>query len=217
MRTASKLYSFCNIVMKKTPVEVFSDWAKVGKDFGMQLGHKNSVEKMLRFATRGLKQFSFIDAGCGNGWVIRDVSKLVECINATGVDGSLEMIMKAKNVDRHNSYFCRDLLEWKPKDKVDLVHSMEVFYYFKNPLKLITHIYNNWLQFNSRLIIGMDFYSENKASHSWPDKTGVSIMELLPEKTWIEYFKESGFKNVESWRIGKSESWEGTLVVTGNK
>ena len=63
----------------------------------------------------------------------------------------------------------------------------------------------------------MDFYSENKVSHSWPEKTGVSIMELLPENTWIKYFKESGFKNVESWRIGKSENWEGTLVVTGNK
>ena len=46
--------------MKKTPVEVFSDWAKVGKDFGMQQGHKNSVEKMLQFATKGLKKFSFI-------------------------------------------------------------------------------------------------------------------------------------------------------------
>jgi hypothetical protein len=69
----------------------------------------------------------------------------------------------------------------------------------------------------SRLIVGMDFYSENIVSHSWPEKTGVSIMELLSENTWIEYFKESGFKNVESWRIGKSENWEGTLVVTGNK
>ena len=203
--------------MKKTPIELFSEWAKSGRDIVMQSGHKKSVENMLRFATKDLKQFSFIDAGCGNGWVVRDVSKSVKCINATGVDGSLEMIMKAKGVDRNNSYFCRDLLDWNPRGKVDLVHSMEVLYYFKNPLKLIKHIHNNWLKKKSRLIVGMDFYSENIASHSWPDKTGVSIMELLSENTWIEYFKESGFKNVESWRIGKSENWEGTLVVTGNK
>ena len=203
--------------MKKTPIELFSEWAKNGRDIAMQSGHKKSVEMMLHFATKDLKQFSFIDAGCGNGWVVRDVSKSVKCINATGVDGSLEMIMKAKGVDRNNSYFCRDLLDWNPRGKVDLVHSMEVLYYFKNPLKLIKHIHNNWLKKKSRLIVGMDFYSENIASHSWPDKTGVSIMELLSENTWIEYFKESGFKNVESWRIGKSENWEGTLVVTGNK
>ena len=203
--------------MKKTPIELFSEWAKNGRDIAMQSGHKKSVEMMLHFATKDLKQFSFIDAGCGNGWVVRDVSKSVKCINATGVDGSLEMIMKAKGVDRNNSYFCRDLLDWKPRGKVDLVHSMEVLYYFKNPLKLIKHIHNNWLKKKSRLIVGMDFYSENIVSHSWPEKTGVSIMELLSENTWIEYFKESGFKNVESWRIGKSENWEGTLVVTGNK
>jgi len=203
--------------MKKTPIELFSEWAKNGRDIAMQSGHKKSVEMMLHFATKDLKQFSFIDAGCGNGWVVRDVSKSVKCINATGVDGSLEMIMKAKGVDRNNSYFCRDLLDWNPRGKVDLVHSMEVLYYFKNPLKLIKHIHNNWLKKKSRLIVGMDFYSENIASHSWPDKTGVSIMELLSENTWIEYFKESGFKNVESWRIGKNENWEGTLVVTGNK
>ena len=203
--------------MKKSPIELFSEWAKNGRDIAMQSGHKKSVEMMLHFATKDLKQFSFIDAGCGNGWVVRDVSKSVKCINATGVDGSLEMIMKAKGVDRNNSYFCRDLLDWKPKGKVDLVHSMEVFYYFKNPLKLINHIYSNWMKKKSRLIIGMDFYLENIVSHSWPEKTGVSIMELLSENTWIEYFKESGFKNVESWRIGKSENWEGTLVVTGNK
>ena len=203
--------------MKKTPIELFSEWAKNGRDIAMQSGHKKSVEMMLHFATKDLKQFSFIDAGCGNGWVVRDVSKSVKCINATGVDGSLEMIMKAKGVDRNNSYFCRGLLDWNPRGKVDLVHSMEVLYYFKNPLKLIKHIHNNWLKKKSRLIVGMDFYSENIASHSWPDKTGVSIMELLSENTWIEYFKESGFKNVESWRIGKSENWEGTLVVTGNK
>ena len=134
--------------MKKTPIELFSEWAKSGRDMVMQSGHKKSVENMLHFATKDLKKFSFIDAGCGNGWVVRDVSKSVKCINATGVDGSLEMIMKAKGVDRNNSYFCRDLLDWKPRGKVDLVHSMEVLYYFKNPLKLIKHIHNNWLKKN---------------------------------------------------------------------
>ena len=42
-------------------------------------------------------------------------------------------------------------------------------------------------------------------------------LQTVSKKFKIEYFKESGFKNVESWRIGKSENWEGTLVVTGNK
>ena len=50
--------------MKKLPVKVFSEWAKTGKDIGMQKGHKSSVDKMLSYATKDLKQYSFIDAGC---------------------------------------------------------------------------------------------------------------------------------------------------------
>ena len=203
--------------MKKLPIEVFSKWAETGKDIGMQEGHKLSVDQMIKFATKNLKRFSFIDAGCGNGWLVRDISKFTECKSATGIDGSFEMIKKAKNMDKLNSYFCEDLLKWKPKKKVDLVHSMEVFYYFKNPMQLIKHIFNYWLKKNSRLIIGIDFYKENKVSHSWPEKTGVSIMELKSENTWKRYFKESGFKNVESWRVGKKENWGGTLIITGNK
>ena len=45
------------------------------------------------------------------------------------------MIQKAKKLDLKNKYICNDLLLWKPKNKVDLVHSMEVFYYLKKPRK----------------------------------------------------------------------------------
>ena len=203
--------------MKKTPIEVFSDWAESGKDLGMQKGHKKSVEHMLHFATKDLDNFSFIDAGCGNGWVVRDVSNSAKCTDATGVDGSLNMISKAKSLDRSNNYICADLLNWIPDQKVDLVHSMEVFYYFENPKSLINHIYTNWLKENSRLIIGIDYYFENSVTHSWPEETGISIMKLFSESQWTQFFKQVGFKNINSWRFGQSKNWSGTLIITGIK
>ena len=33
-----------------------------------------------------------------------------------------------------------------PKEKVDIVHSMEVFYYFEKPEILISRIYEKWLK-----------------------------------------------------------------------
>ena len=33
----------------------------------------------------------------------------------------------------------------------------------------------------------------------------------------LKPFKDAGFKNVESWEVGKTKDWEGTLVVTGTK
>ena len=127
-----------------TPINVFSDWVRSGKDEGMEKNHAASVKNMVEFATKKLKTFSFIDAGCGNGWVVRNIVKNPSCVSAIGVDGSADMIKKAKGLDNTSSYYCTDLIAWEPKQKVDVVHSMEVFYYFEKPDLLIEHIYNNW-------------------------------------------------------------------------
>jgi len=203
--------------MKKTPIEVFSDWVDLGKDHRMETNHLESVENMLRFSTENLQNFNFIDAGCGNGWVVRKLASYPNCNKAIGIDGSEKMISKAKKIDSRQNYICSNLFEWNPKEKVDLVHSMEVFYYFENPGKLIKHIYSSWLKNNSRLIIGLDFYFENTTSHSWPDDCGINIMKLLSSKEWKNLFKLAGFKEVETWRVGAKENWAGTLVVTGIK
>jgi len=127
------------------------------------------------------------------------------------------MIDKAKKEDPQNNYICENLLTWSPKEKVNLVHSMEVFYYLENPEALIQHIYSNWLKENARLIIGLDFYLENPISHSWPEECGISIMQLLSKSTWKNFFIQAGFKGVESWSVGAKENWSGTLVLTGTK
>ena len=55
--------------------EVFGKWAEEGKDVGMEEGHMASVSEMLDFAIKEReeikKKYSFLDIGCGNGWVDR--------------------------------------------------------------------------------------------------------------------------------------------------
>ena len=87
-----------------TPINVFSEWAQNGKDEGMEKHHRDSVMNMLDFACNGLSEYSFIDAGCGNGWVIRHTSNDDKCSRAIGVDGSSNMITKAKRLDNKNQY-----------------------------------------------------------------------------------------------------------------
>ena len=203
--------------LKKTPVDVFDNWVKIGKDDGLEKNHASAVAKMVEYSTGSLDQFSFIDAGCGNGWLVRNMSNDSRCIKSIGIDGSKRMIKKAKKLDKKNEYVCSDLLNWKPNEKVNLVISMEVFYYFENPEKLTRHIYQNWLTENSRLIIGIDFYKENLISHSWPEEIGISIMKLFSENEWKQFFLNSEFKNVYSWKVDQKKDWEGTLIVTGEK
>ena len=40
----------------------------------------------------------------------------------------------------------------------------------------------------------------------------------FPLYIWpLQKTESTGFKNVESWEVGKTKDWEGTLVVTGTK
>ena len=80
--------------------DVFGEWAVQGKDLGMEKGHAAAVQEMLDFALvereRMNKKFSFLDLGCGNGWVVRKVSKDSFCSHAHGIDGAKQMIESAK-------------------------------------------------------------------------------------------------------------------------
>lgn len=203
--------------MKKDPIDVFDNWAINGRDEGLEEGHAPSVKGMLEWATADLKSFSFLDVGCGNGWVVRKMVDHPECHYAAGVDGSQNMIAKAKSNDPHGKYFCQDIRDWVPPTTFDLVHSMEVFYYIEQPDILIQNIYDFWLKTGGKLIMGIDFYKENKPCHSWPKDCGVNIMRLLSKNTWIDYFTKAGFKNVHSRHLGVKDEWEGTLVVMGGK
>ena len=199
-----------------SPIDVFNSWVSNGKDEGMEKNHSLAVHSMIQMLIgKSNKQFSFIDAGCGNGWVVRKVNLYDLCSYSIGVDGSNNMIDKAKKIDPTGNYICSDLMKWKPKEKVDFVHSMEVLYYFENPSKLLKHIYDFWLKKEGTLIVGVDFYKENILSHSWPESLNTT-MALLSKKEWFKCFTQSGFSNVELSQINSSNDFEGTLVIKGN-
>ena len=199
-----------------SPIEVFNSWVQNGKDEGMEKNHSIAVDVMIHMLIgKSNKQFSFIDAGCGNGWVIRKVNVHDLCSYSVGVDGSKNMIDKAEKIDPTGSYVCSDLMQWKPKEKVDYVHSMEVLYYFEDPSMVLKHIYDFWLKKNGTIVVGIDFYKENIISHSWP-KSLNTIMTLLSKKEWLNCFRESGFSNVELSQINPSDDFKGTLVIKGN-
>ena len=89
----------------KNAIQVFHDWSLNGKDEGMEKVHSSSVEEMLTFVLQNIKQpFSFIDAGCGNGWVVRRVLSHPLCKSAIGIDGATGMIEKAKTLDSEGTW-----------------------------------------------------------------------------------------------------------------
>ena len=199
----------------KLATEIFSQWALNGRDIGMEANHAPAVNAMLdEVIGYRSSPFSIIDAGCGNGWVVRKIIEDPLCKNAIGVDGAKNMIEKARSLHAEGNYYHADLLDWRPDEKVDIVHAMEVLYYFKNPEKLILHILDNWLEKNGTIIIGMDHYFENPKSHSWPADLNT-YMKLLSIEEWVGLFKDCGLTDVIAFQTNVSNDFPGTLVIKG--
>ena len=146
-------------------IEFFSEWAKLGKDEGMEKGHTPAVNFMIdKLQVQTSNPFSVLDFGCGNGWVVRKFNKRETCIIAMGVDGAEKMIKKANEKDPENHYICADILQWNPSHKFSIIHSMEVLYYLENPSRLVNIIYSKWLDKGGCFIFGIDHYAENTQS-----------------------------------------------------
>ena len=73
----------------------FDTWAQNGKAEKMEIEHGKNVTKFLNGISFD-KPFTFLDVGCGNGWVIRKIVGEKNCRIAVGIDKSKKMIIQAK-------------------------------------------------------------------------------------------------------------------------
>ena len=183
----------------------------------MEKNHLPAVQKMIDILLMGdRRHFSFLDVGCGNGYVVRKISELKQCVISVGMDGAEGMIKKAKKMDPNGNYYCSNIVDWIPKLKFDYIHSMEVMYYLENPGKTIKSIVKNWLKANGVMIMGIDYYLENEKSHSWPKDLNVP-MKLLSISQWADILKKSGLNKVNYLQANKRVNFSGTLILYGRK
>jgi predicted TPR repeat methyltransferase len=201
------------MTMRKA-TDVFSDWAKIGKDEGMEKGHYPSVSAMIELAMPHLKDgFTAIDIGCGNGWVVRLLSEM-GASHSEGVDGASEMIAKAKHIDSESKYSLAHLPGWKPERKFDFIHTMEFLYYLSKPEIFLEEIVTDWIAEGGVFVAGVDHYLENEDSLSWPEHVGVHMTTYSIDQ-WKNHMINAGFTDVEIHQVAGSENFPGTLVMIG--
>ncbi|MEC8151112.1 MAG: methyltransferase domain-containing protein, partial [Candidatus Thermoplasmatota archaeon] len=135
---------------------------------------------------------------------------------ASGVDGAPSMIAKARTIDPDGDYIEAMLPEWTPGAPYDLVHTMECLYYLEDPLGFLQTLHDEWMRPGGRLVIGVDHYTENPASHDWGPSLNVH-MALLSMDDWTSGLKEAGFTDITAMQVGAKEDWAGTLVLTANR
>ncbi len=203
---------------KRPATDVFHDWAINGKDEGMERGHAASVSEMLNFMFQQVeitnRNFSAVDVGCGNGWVVRKLKSHKNCQYTMGIDGAKAMIEKAKSIDNDAEYVEALLPNYQPSRKFDFIHSMEFLYYLKEPENMLKLFHDNWLAAGGWAVIGIDHYAENEDSLSWPEDVGVHMSTRTIEQ-WKKAWIDAGFVNIKHWIAGGSNGV--TLVVCGKK
>ena len=206
--------------MDKTS-QLFDRWAKTGRAEEMEKGHGITVNKFLDKLTFN-KPFTFLDIGCGNGWVVRKISQLPNCRKAVGIDKSKTMIKKAKEkkTSENESYFITDLESWKYTGKFDIVFSMESLYYSVPMETALKKVYR-LLKKQGVFYCGTDFYKDNTLTTRWTKDMAVP-MDLRSKKEWKKMFRDMGFhtraKNVLDPK--NKSKWKrefGPLFVIGKK
>lgn len=209
--------------MKDETARKFDEWACNGKAEEMERGHASSVSRMLKSA-KFHDGFSFLDVGCGNGWVVRRVALDPNCRKSVGIDKSCEMVNRAKSdprITKREEYHCTDIENWTYRGRrFDYVFSMEAIYYSDSIEKALAKIYTV-LKPGGVFLCGTDFYEENTGTRRWSAAMGIT-MHLLSKERWRELFIDAGFKTrLRHLKNPKGRtSWEremGTLLITGIK
>jgi len=201
--------------------QLFDKWAKIGRAEDMERGHGTTVNKFLDKLSFD-KPFTFLDIGCGNGWVVRKISQLSNCRKAVGVDKSKIMIKKAREnkLSENESYFTTDLESWQYAGKFDIIFSMEALYYSVPMEPALKKVYK-LLKNQGTFYCGTDFYKDNKLTTRWTKDMAVP-MDLRSEEEWKTMFKEIGFhtRTKHVLDLKNKSKWKrefGTLFVIGNK
>lgn len=206
--------------MTRTAPDLFDDWARRGRDAGMEEGHGPAVRAWLEpFLAEWPpdRPMRFLDLGCGNGWVVRTVAAHPACRQAIGVDAAPTMIERARerSADVPECSFQRGaFMDWTDEDGFDLVFSMEAFYYLDDVAAGI-----GWaaglLRTGGTLAVLVDYYAENPDSESWPEDCGVP-MSRHSEHEWAGFFRAASLDAIEQRRLCAGPQ-AGTLATWGTK
>ncbi|NNM36060.1 MAG: class I SAM-dependent methyltransferase [Nitrosopumilus sp.] len=201
--------------------KTFDKWALNGRAELMETEHGENVLKFLKTVSFE-KPFTFLDVGCGNGWVVRKIAKEKNCKKSVGIDKSKKMIIQAqkKIESKKEIFFHTDIESMIYKGKFNYIFSMESLYYADSIEIALEKIYK-LLKPGGKFFCGTDFYTDNKATSRWAGIMKIQ-MHLHSKKEWKEFFKNAGFK-VETKHIKDLKSkkkWKrefGTLFITGTK
>ncbi len=207
--------------------DVFTDWAQRGRGEGMEHGHRLTAGDLI--AQLPLEPGTrMLDLGTGIAWACADAAE--RGATAVGIDVAPGMLQRARTRTAETGsgpgqvHLARALFEHLPfpSESFHVCFSMEALYYSLDLEATLAEIHRV-LAPGGQLHALIDYYEENEASHTWPEKTGVA-MDLRSEQGWLDALEQAGFHTLEASRLRsedpEAEAWkreEGTLYLAARR
>lgn len=174
-------------------IKLFDTWAQSDRALRMTNGHEHIYKAF--FKNKKSCEGGFVDLGCGLGRALSYAHK-AEYMPCIGVDASKEMIEKAKALNKNSDFYCTDFRELPIEaNSINQFFSVEALYYVTDPEAVLKECMR-CLKPGGQIDLFMDFYEENKSSHSWPELLEIE-MNLMASTEWRDLIAQCGFKNVE--------------------
>lgn len=199
---------------------MFDRWAANGYSMNMQRAHTWSVTKFLE-SVDFAPNFSILDVGCGNGWVVRRLAGMDSCRSAVGIDPSSRMIELAQSRKKSGKERYHVIgIESVASERFDYAFSMESLYYVRSVDAAVRRIYE-LLEPGGSFFCGTDFYAENKATAVWAKRHPVQ-MHLLSRNQWVDIFRNAGFETTTTQICNDRSNLKwmreyGTLFIIGKR
>jgi len=172
--------------------EEFDDWAKSGRDRGMEDRHWHTAKHALARMPVEAGE-TILDLGCGSGYAGRALCDTYDAGRVYGLDGSPEMTRNAREYtdDDRVGYVDGDFSSLPfATDSIDHVWSMEAFYYATDPGETLEEI-ARILRPGGTFYCAVNYYEENVHSHAWQDNISIP-MTRWNRSQYREAFREAG-------------------------
>lgn len=183
----------------------FDQWAKAGKDRGMEERHWHTAKHALARMPVEPGE-TVLDLGTGSGYALRALRETRDVGAGVGLDGSLEMVDNAQEyTDDARLGFIGGDFHTLPfaEDSVDHIWSMEAFYYSQRPDEVLQEI-RRILRPGGTFYCAVNFFEESKHTHEWQERIDIDML-LWDREQYREAFREAGLYVAEQDTIPDQE------------
>jgi len=173
--------------------EEFDDWARDGRDQGMERRHWHTAKHALAWMPVREGE-TVLDLGTGSGYAARALGEIGGVGRAYGLDGAPEMVRNARSYtdDPAVGFVVGDFGHLPFADgSIDHCFSMEAFYYAADPHGALREV-NRVLRPGGTFFCAVNYFEENHYSHDWAERIDVPMTRWSREQ-YVEAFREAGY------------------------